>query len=448
MDESVHEPQDRDDAFASPPADLSTSALPERPPVATSWWAAADNPGGTSEQPALAAAWRPAEDGPEDTTGLPPATRAPLARRALLRAGSTGAAVVLAAAATGIVVHHVDQAHVAAAATTTVPAAASVASVQSALSKAERSVVIINDTITETTRPGGFGGQSGVASAAGTGIVISPTGEVVTNAHVVNGATSIKVTLPDGSVHSATIVGLNATKDLAVIKVAGVSGLTPATFANSTTANVGDSVIAIGNAEGYGGAPSVTEGILSAKDRSLSSSESGSSNESLTGLLQTDAAINPGNSGGPLVDAAGDVLGIDTAVAAGTSTEPAQNIGFVIPSNAVVAAIPALEQGASVGQTGAPGAGATGAQAVLGVEVSDDASGSGAVVQQVQSGSGAANAGLQAGDVIVGIDGARIASARDLSAVIGGDAVGQTVRITLTRNGSTQTARATLGAAS
>ena len=144
---------------------------------------------------------------------------------------------------------------------------------------------------------------------------------------MVDGASSIKVTLPDnGGTHSASIVGIDVTADLAVIQIDGVSNLKPATFANSDTVQVGDSVLAVGNALGYGGAPTVTEGILSAKGRSLTGQS-----DNLTNLLQTDAAINPGNSGGPLVDATGQVIGIDTAVAAGSATEPAQNIGFRHP---------------------------------------------------------------------------------------------------------------------
>jgi putative serine protease PepD len=366
-------------------------------------------------------------------------------RRRFLRVGATGAAVILAAATSGVVVHALDgNATGSTITTTTVPAATAAASVTTALAKAEKSVVIINDTITETSSEsggfgGGFGGGTSTASAAGTGIIITAGGEVVTNAHVVNGATDIKVTLPDGSVHSASIVGLDATKDLAVIQVSGVSGLTPATWANSATAQVGDSVIAIGNAEGYGGKPSVTEGILSATGRSLSSSTDGNdSEENLSGLLQTDASINPGNSGGPLVDSAGDVVGIDTAVATGTSSEPAQGIGFAIPSNEVVTEIPILEKGGGTSSSSS----STGA--VLGVVVSD-APGGGATVEQVESGSGAAKAGLQAGDVIIGLGRTEITDASDLSAAVEADSVGQRVRITFTRNGSTDTTTATLG---
>ncbi|HEY5334717.1 MAG TPA: trypsin-like peptidase domain-containing protein, partial [Mycobacteriales bacterium] len=362
---------------------------------------------------------------------------------------------VLAAGTSGVVVHEMDTSNGStsstASSTTLVPAAAGVASVQSALAKAEKSVVIINDTMTSSSSSGrggfgGFGNQAYTSSAAGTGIVISADGEVVTNAHVVNGASNIQVTLPDGTKKSATVLGADTTKDLAVIKVAGVSGLTPATWANSDSAQVGDEVIAIGNAEGYGGSPSVTQGVLSAKNRSLSSSDGGnSSSENLSGLLQTDAAINPGNSGGPLVDAAGDVLGIDTAVATGTTSEPAQNIGFAIPSDTVVAAIPALKAGG--GSSGSSN-NSSSSGAVLGVSVADQSGTTGAVVAQVVSGSGAANAGLQAGDIITKVGSTSISDAQDLATAIQSHKVGDTVTITFTRNGTTKGAKATLGSAS
>jgi S1-C subfamily serine protease len=416
---------------------LDSEEVPARPEGVTPWWTAAAEP---ADDPAVG----PAPAGSH-------AARGGRARRVLVKVGGTGAAVILAAAASGVVVHHLDGDNTTTASATAVTAAAPVASVESALTKAEKSVVIINDTITTTSSSGeggfggGFGGQTYSASAAGTGIIITSTGEVVTNAHVVNGATNIKVTLPDGTVHSASILGMNTTKDLAVIKISGVSGLTPATFANSDTANVGESVIAIGNAEGYGGAPTVTEGILSAKNRSESSSSEGNdSSENLTGLLQTDAAINPGNSGGPLVDANGDVVGIDTAVATGTTSEPAQNIGFAIPANEVVSEIPSLEKGGT-SSSSTSGSTATTSGAVLGVEVEDSASGAGATVEQVVSGSGAANAGLEAGDVITAVGRTQVTDADDLAAAIAAHKVGQSVKVTYTRNGVTKTTTATLG---
>ena len=362
------------------------------------------------------------------------------------------AAVVLSAAASGTVVHIVDDhsghatstaAASTPAATTPVasslPQAASVAAdVKTALARIEPSVVLINDTITASANGrGGFGGFGGFQeSGAGTGIIISADGEIVTNAHVVNGATAITVTLPNnGGTHPASIVGIDTTQDLAVIKISGVSNLKPATFANSDTAEVGDSVLAVGNALGYGGAPTVTEGILSAKGRTLTGTD-----DNLSNLLQTDAAINPGNSGGPLVDTTGQVIGINVAVASGTTSEPAQNIGFSIPSNTVVNDLPSLKAGKGANSQGGQ---TTQSGTFLGVSVADATGG--ALVQAVEPGSPAAAAGIQAGDLITSVDGKPIADGTALQQAIRSNKAGATVTIGLTRNGSTTTVKATLG---
>jgi len=390
-----------------------------------------EGPGGPGE---------PGEPGEPDA----PAAGGPKRPRTWLRqTGAVVAAVVISAAATGAVVHTIDgngtsSATPAASSSTSVsnlPSAAQLSSsVKSALAKIEPSVVIINDTVTTSGNGrGGFGGFGGFqASGAGTGIIISSDGYVVTNAHVVNGASNIKVTLPNnGGTRDATVVGTDTTKDLAVIKVSGVSGLTAATFANSDTVQVGDSVIAVGNALGYGGSPTVTEGIISAKGRSLSDSE-----DNLSGLLQTDAAINPGNSGGPLVDTNGDVVGINVAVATGTSSEPAQNIGFTIPSNTVVQAIPDLKAGKST-------SGNTQSTTYLGVEIADAQNGAGIVA--VQPGSPAAKAGLQPNDVITKFNSTTITNSSDLQQAVRAQKPGDTVTLTVDRNGNTTTVKVTLG---
>ncbi len=365
------------------------------------------------------------------------------------------AAVVISAAASGTVVHIVDD-HSGRgsvnAATATTPAVSSLpqatqvvtADVKTALARIEPSVVLINDTITSSgaNGRGGFGGPGGFGgfqeSGAGTGIIITADGEIVTNAHVVNGATAITVTLPNnGGTHPASIVGIDTTQDLAVIKISGVSNLKPATFANSDTAAVGDSVLAVGNALGYGGAPTVTEGILSAKGRTLTGTDNNLSN-----LLQTDAAINPGNSGGPLVDSTGQVIGINVAVASGTTSEPAQNIGFSIPSNTVVNALPSLKAGKGANSQGGQ---TTQSGTFLGVSVADATGG--ALVQAVEPGSPAAAAGIQAGDLITSVNGKAIADGTALQQAIRSEKSGTTVTIGLTRNGSPTTVKATLGTA-
>jgi S1-C subfamily serine protease len=362
------------------------------------------------------------------------------------------AAVVVSAAASGTVVHLVDDhsgnnnatsaAPAPTAATSTLPPAASVAAdVKTALARIEPSVVLINDTITSSGAggQGGFGGFGGFQeSGAGTGIIITADGEIVTNAHVVNGATAITVTLPNnGGTHPASIVGIDTTQDLAVIKISGVTNLKPATFANSDTAAVGDSVLAVGNALGYGGAPTVTEGILSAKGRTLTGTS-----DNLSNLLQTDAAINPGNSGGPLVDSTGQVIGINVAVASGTTSEPAQNIGFSIPSNTVVNDLPSLKAGKGANSQGGQ---TTQSGTFLGVSVADATGG--ALVQAVEAGSPAAAAGIQVGDLITSVDGKAVADGTALQQAIRSEKSGTTVTIGITRNGSPTTVKATLSTA-
>jgi S1-C subfamily serine protease len=184
------------------------------------------------------------------------------------------------------------------------------------------SVVVISTTI--TVRQGPFT-QSG--TAAGTGIILTADGQVLTNAHVVADATSITVTLPgDTTTHTATVIGSDTADDVALIQIQGVSGLTPASIGASSAVAVGDDVVAIGNALDLAGGVTVTKGIVSALDRSIDVE-----NRTLSGLIQTDAAISSGNSGGPLVNAAGQVIGMNSAGAASSGSVTAENIGFAIP---------------------------------------------------------------------------------------------------------------------
>jgi S1-C subfamily serine protease len=193
--------------------------------------------------------------------------------------------------------------------------------VASVLAKVKPSVVSIETTI--SMRQGGSVAQG---TGAGTGIVYDDSGDIVTNAHVVEGATSVEVTVPgDATPRAATIIASDSSNDIAVVRVSDTTGLVPATFGDSASMQVGDQVIAIGNALALEGGLTVTEGIVSAVDRSIETDTS-----TLTDLIQTDAAISSGNSGGALVDAAGEVIGINTAVASSSGTVQASNIGFAI----------------------------------------------------------------------------------------------------------------------
>jgi putative serine protease PepD len=199
--------------------------------------------------------------------------------------------------------------------------------VKPVLDEVEPSVVTIE---TQGTAAYGPFGQRVRTQAAGTGMIVRSDGLIVTNAHVVEGADTVTVTLADGTSHEATVVGTDASIDVAVLQIDDdVSGLPTVTFAEGE-AEVGETVIAIGNALALGEEPTVTVGIVSAIDRSIATSES----SSMENLVQTDAAINSGNSGGPLVNMDGQVIGMNTAVAS-----DAQNIGFAVSAATIVQAI-------------------------------------------------------------------------------------------------------------
>jgi putative serine protease PepD len=181
----------------------------------------------------------------------------------------------------------------------------------------------------------------------GSGVILNSSGEILTNAHVVADAASgrITVTFSDGKTATARVIGSNTSKDIAVIKAEGVSGLTPATLGSSSTLHVGDTVLAIGSPLGLEG--SVTSGIVSALHRDAGK-ESGAASDSvaLSDAIQTDAAINPGNSGGPLVDASGRVVGISTAIATTSSDSGSIGVGFAITIDDALAAANAIRSGA------------------------------------------------------------------------------------------------------
>jgi putative serine protease PepD len=305
--------------------------------------------------------------------------------------------------------------------------------VQSILAKVEPGVASIR---TSAAQAGRFFPSSG----AGTGMVLTADGEVLTNAHVVAGATSIEVKLStEQDYRAADLVGANTTEDVALVKIRNASGLKTVALGQSADLKVGDDVIAIGNALDLDGGLTVTEGIVSALNRTLSDS-----GENLTGLIQTDAAINPGNSGGPLVNAAGQVVGMNTAVAG-----DAQNIGFAIAIDKAKPIIDGLRAG-----KGSANASAT-AQAYLGVSTQTlDAttasslglpSTTGAYVTTVDPASAAAKAGLLVGDVITSIGGTATKTSDQLAAAVRSHQPGDTVTVAWTRGTQPMTAQVTLG---
>ena len=372
--------------------------------------------------------------------------------------------------------------------------------------------VLSTSQITSRVSPGlvdvvsTLGDENG--EAAGTGMVLTSTGEVLTNNHVIDGATSISVTdIGNGRTYKASVVGYDKTQDVAVLQLQDASGLTTVSLGNSATVSTGQSVVAIGNAEGKGGQPSVVTGSVTALNQSITASDEGSgSSEQLTGMIETNAPIEPGDSGGSLVNLAGQVVGMDTAASTSSETPSAQaaNPGqqsqgqtgqsqsgqsqssgtqaFSIPINEAVSIAAQIEGGNSSSTLH------LGSTAFLGVEVSSTSTGtgtgtgsgasglggygsgsdggygygsgdggygygsgdggtgttSGVQIEGALSGSPAASAGLSAGDVITSIGGQSVTSATQMQSIIAAYHPGDKVSISWTdASGQTQTATVT-----
>ena len=279
-------------------------------------------------------------------------------------------------------------------------------------------------------------GQNQVESGAGSGVIISSDGYILTCAHVVDGASTITVTIGDKD-YTATLVGEDTTSDIAVIKI-DADGLTPATVGNSDSLKVGQSVMAVGNPLGELGG-TVTGGMISALNRSVTIQ--GSSSVNTMSLIQMDASVSPGNSGGGLFNMNGELVGI---VNANSSSSDAEGLGFAIPINdAIKVAQELLENGYVTGRPylGITYLAVTDAQTAsqLGVNAY------GVYVVEVVKGGPAEKAGLQAGDRIVSVDGTEIASKDDLGTLMQKHAAGDTLSITIARDGQMQTVNVTLG---
>jgi putative serine protease PepD len=268
-------------------------------------------------------------------------------------------------------------------------------------------------------------------SGLGSGVVFDTNGNIVTNAHVVDGGGQLTVTLPNGKRYPAKLIGTFAEDDLAIVRIEA-PGLKPLVLAPSSKLAVGDIVLAVGNPLGL--RSSVTEGVVSALGRTVSEPDG----VAIPQAIQTSAAINPGNSGGALVDLSGRLVGIPTL----TASDPqiggeAAGIGFAIPSDTVQdIATQIVEDGKVVASH----------RALLGVQISDLPNGGGVYVGRVESGGPAANAGIRVGDVITSVAGTPTPAGADLTAVIAGLKPGQTVKVAVQRpNGARATFRVTLG---
>ncbi|MGC2191166.1 MAG: trypsin-like peptidase domain-containing protein [Candidatus Dormiibacterota bacterium] len=300
------------------------------------------------------------------------------------------------------------------------------------------------------------------ATSAGTGMILTSNGEVLTNNHVINGATSITAQVDGaGTKYTAKVVGYDDTQDVALLQLENASGLKTIPVGNSSDLSVGLPVVAIGNALDLPGKPTVTSGAITNLDRSITASDEGNeSSENLTGLLQSDASLCEGNSGGPLADSAGQVIGMNTAAYTGSSSSECSTVGFSIPINTALSIASEIQQGqgSSTVHLGLP--------AFLGVDVENASSASssgpggyggsygqytppvdsGALITSVIAQTAASSAGLVAGDVITAANGTTITTEASLSTVIESAKPGQTISLTWVDSSDTShTASVTLG---
>jgi S1-C subfamily serine protease len=276
------------------------------------------------------------------------------------------------------------------------------------------------------------------STSAGTGIVLTADGEILTNNHVIRGATSIKVTdVGNGKTYTASVVGYDASDDVAVIQLKNASGLTTASLGDSSSVASGDTVTALGNAGGKGGTPSVASGTVTALGQSITASDEGSGvSEHLTGLIQTNADIQPGDSGGALVNSHGQVIGMNTAASTGfqfqgqSSSQGSQEQAYAIPIASALTIAKQIEGGngssavhigatafLGIATSGSDSGGASGFGG-FGGQGTGDGSGTGVTIAGAVSGSPAASAGLTQGDTITAVGGQSVSSASDIQQVL------------------------------
>ena len=307
------------------------------------------------------------------------------------------------------------------------------------------------------------------ATAKGTGIVLTSNGEILTNNHVIDGATSISVTdIGNGKTYKATVVGYDESHDIAVLQLSGASGLTTASTGDSSTVSVGDSVVALGNAGGAGGAPAVAPGSVTALNQAITATDEGSgSSEQLTGLIETNASIEAGDSGGPLVNSHAQVIGIDTAAstnyqfggsgnggfggqggyggygssgssnsAGGSTTQ-----GYAIPIDTALSVARQIEAGQASSTVH------IGTTAFIGLQIASQQSSyyQGVVLAGAQAGTPAAEAGLGQGDVVTALNGKSVSTGTQIQEILIGLHPGDKVSISWTdTSGQSHTANITL----
>ena len=309
------------------------------------------------------------------------------------------------------------------------PAVQTVASSSSSLTQIYKDAApgVVDITVNQGSNSSSpFSPGGGSTQAEGSGFVVDTSGDIVTNAHVVDGQTSMTVRFQTGKTVKATLVGADDSTDIAVIKVNVDSSLLhPLSWGNSSDVQVGQGVAAIGSP--FGLVETMTSGIISALNRTITAPN----NYSIAGAIQTDAAINHGNSGGPLLDMSGKVIGVNAQIDSDSGGN--DGVGFSIASNAAKNVADTLISGGKV------------QHAYLGIRVSDAANGAGAEIVSVVSGSPADKGGIKAGDVVTSIDGNTISNGDNLTAAVAAHKPSDVVSVTVTRNGKSQTVKVTLG---
>jgi putative serine protease PepD len=285
---------------------------------------------------------------------------------------------------------------------------------------------VVDITVTSNNGAAGGLGGGGTSQAEGSGFVVDTNGDIVTNQHVVDGATAITVHFVDGTSAKATLVGSDPSTDIAVIKVdVAASELHPVTLGTSKNVLPGQEVVAIGSP--FGLADSMTSGIVSAIGRTIQAPNG----YSIANAIQTDAPINHGNSGGPLLDLSGAVIGVNAQIESGGGGS--DGVGFAIPIDAARTVANTLIAGGTV------------QHAYLGIHVGDATNGAGALIGSVTANSPASKAGLKAGDVITKFDSTPITKADDLTAAVTAHAPNDKATVTVTRNGKSVQIDVTLG---
>ena len=311
------------------------------------------------------------------------------------------------------------------------PAALPVAPGAAPADQRTRSIRAIYAAVKDSVVPVRVSGA--VSAGSGTGFVIDKGGVIVTNAHVVKDAQDVQVRVEDkGDYLDADVLGVDEQSDLAVLRVdaGAASKLKPLRLADSDKVQVGDATLAVGFPLGLNRSASASSGIVSGVGRSL---PAGNSPFKIERVIQTDAAINPGNSGGPLLDSAGRVIGVNTAILTAGGGGGSVGVGFAVPSNMVRQVVPRLESGRTV------------QRAYLGVSTREFQSGPGAYLAEVVPGAPASASGLRIGDVIVAVDGEPVVIPEDISLAIDDRKPGETVEIEVQRAGAREVVQVTLG---